>query len=77
MMGKRKMNTEQLTLRIDVNLLNELKSINPSLLTPSTKSDVEFKFRYGALGKYIARLIRKDIDERKEKAQLDVLDQFK
>ena len=71
------MNTEQITCRIDVDLLNELKSINPSLITPSTKVDKEFKFRYGALGKYITRLIKQDVVKRKEHKQEDILEQFR
>lgn len=63
-MTRNKKNTTALTLRIDVDLLAELQSINPALLTvdPNTKKP---KFRHGALGRYVSRLIREDIYQRK------------
>lgn len=75
-MGRRKMNTEQLTMRIDVDLLRKLKSINPALLTTAPNS-TQLKFRHGALGKYVARLIRADITEREKFRQTNILEEFK
>ena len=75
-MGKRIMNTEQITFRIDKELLSELKAINPALVTKSTKGEDQLKFRYGALGKYLTRLVRKDIEERKKMKQDETLRKF-
>ena len=63
-MTRNRKNTTAITLRIDVDLLAELQSINPALLTvdPNTKKP---KFRHGALGRYVSRLIREDIYQRK------------
>jgi hypothetical protein len=76
-MGRRKMDTVQVTCRINFNLLEELKLINPALVTQSTKPDVELKFRHGALGKYIGRLISADIEERKKRAEDELLAKFR
>lgn len=75
-MGRRKLNTEQLTCRVDVDLLNKLKSINPSLITLDTRPGKDIKFRHGAIGKYITRLIAEDVAKREDQKQLDILEKF-
>ena len=74
-MGRAKRNTQQIVCRIDCDLIDKLKSINPSLLTTDTVSG-NTKFRHGALGRYITRLISKDITEREKLLEDDVLRKF-
>ena len=74
-MGRGKMNTQQITCRIDCDLIDKLKSINPSLLTTDSISG-ELKFRHGALGRYVARLISDDIARREEQMKDEVLMRF-
>ena len=74
-MGRPKKNTVQFVCRVDFNVIESLKSINPSLMTQDSASG-ELKFRHGALGKYIQRLIIEDIDKRKEQKDDDVLIKF-
>ena len=76
-MGRRKMDTTQVTFRINVDLLDELKLINPSLVTADTRPDKGLKFRHGALGKYLARLVASDIEDRKTRTQDDLLEKFR
>lgn len=75
-MTRDRRNTQHLTLRIDIDLVDELKSTNPSLVTRSTKKEGELKFRHGALGRYISRLIREDIERLKKLQQDDLLKKF-
>ena len=70
-MGRAKRNTKAVLCRLDIDLIEELKSINPSLVTRDSVSE-ELKFRHGALGRYITRLITEDILKRKELLQDDV-----
>jgi len=70
-MPRPKKNTQQIVCRVDCNIISKLKSINPSLLTQDSVSG-ELKFRHGAWGKYIQRLITEDI-ERREKLRDDEL----
>lgn len=74
-MGRAKMNTQQIVCRIDCDLIDKLKSINPSLLTTDTVKG-QLKFRHGALGRYIARLIADDIERREKQMKDDVLRRF-
>lgn len=74
-MGRPKKNTVQFVCRIDFNVLESLKSINPSLMTQDASSG-KLKFRHGALGKYVQRLIIEDIEKRQEKKEDDVLVKF-
>lgn len=74
-MGRQKLNTVQITTRIDQGILEELHMVNPSLLTVDPVSR-KIKFRHGALSRYITRLIRKDIDERRDKDEENVLSDF-
>lgn len=69
------MNTQQIVCRIDCDLINKLKSINPSLLTTDTITGA-LKFRHGALGRYMARLIADDIAKREEQKKDEVLSRF-
>ncbi len=75
-MSRAKKNTVQLVCRIDFNVINKLKSINPSLITRDTVSG-KIKFRHGALGRYIQRLIDEDINKREGQKTEDILDRFK
>jgi len=52
-----------INLRVDVNLIEKLMAINPSLITKDQSSG-KLKFRHGALGRYIARLVREDLNKR-------------
>lgn len=77
-----KKNTVQLVCRVDFNVIDTLKSINPSLVTRDTVTG-KIKFRHGALGRYIQRLINEDIDKREERKEKegenddDILDRFR
>jgi hypothetical protein len=75
-MGRGKRNTQQVVCRIDCNIIEKLKSINPSLLTRDSVSGM-LKFRHGALGKYIQRLIQEDIEKRQDQHPVDILEQIK
>lgn len=74
-MARPKKNTIQLVCRIDFDLISKLKLINPSLVTRDTATG-QFKFRYGALGRYVQRLISEDIAKREKLMQDDVLGKF-
>jgi len=75
-MGRAKKNTVQVVCRVDFNVIAKLKSINPSLVTKDTVSG-NIKFRHGALGKYIQRLIIEDCAKRDLRKTEDILDRFK
>ncbi len=74
-MGRPRKNTIQVVCRIDFDLIAKLKSINPSLVTRDTATGA-IKFRHGALGKYVQRLISEDIEKREKLMQDDVLGKF-
>lgn len=74
-MGRAKRNTKAVLCRLDIDLIEKLKSINPSLVTRDTVSG-EIKFRHGALGRYITRLISEDIAKREEMLEDQVLKKF-
>lgn len=74
-MTRLRKNTMQVVCRIDINVINKLKSINPSLVTKDTVTD-KIKFRHGALGKYMQRLIIEDIERREELMKDDVMRRF-
>ena len=74
-MGRAKRNTKAVLCRIDIELIDKLKSINPSLVTRDTVTG-DIKFRHGALGRYITRLISDDIALREELLQDNVLAKF-
>ena len=59
----------------DIDLMEQLISINPSLVTRDSVSG-KIKFRHGALGKYLSRLIREDVEKRKKKRKEDALVNF-
>lgn len=61
--GRPKRNSVQLTFRLDFNYLEKLKLLNPQLLTTDISSG-QRKFRHGALGRYLERLIRADLEKR-------------
>ncbi|MCK5644190.1 MAG: hypothetical protein KAJ19_25550 [Gammaproteobacteria bacterium] len=65
----------QLVCRVDFDLIDKLKSINPSLVTRDTVTGA-IKFRHGALGRYVQRLISEDIEKREKLMQDDVLGKF-
>lgn len=67
--GRPKKSTVPLTFRLNVNYLEYLKSLNPQLLTRGP--DGEIKFRHGALGRYLERLIREDLERRADLAKID------
>lgn len=79
-MARPKKNTEQVTCRLNVNLVAKLKLINPAITTRDASSG-KIKFRYGALGSYIARLIQEDVEKREKLLGLmeptDILDKFR
>ena len=75
-MGRPKKNTLQLVCRIDCNVIDKLKLINPSLLTRDVVTE-ELKWRHGALGKYIQRLLIEDIAKREDRHQDDLLERYK
>ena len=76
-MTRAKKNTVQVVCRVDFNVIDKLKSINPSLVTRDTVSN-KIKFRHGALGRYIQRLIDEDITKREgQKTDEDILDRFR
>lgn len=62
--GQPRKDTLQLTCRINVNTLELLKSTNPTLCTRDPSSGA-IKFRHGALGRYVERLILEDVNARK------------
>ena len=74
-MGRAKRNTKAILCRIDIDLITKLKSINPSLVTRDTVTN-EIKFRHGALGRYMTRLITEDIEKREKMLEDDVLKKF-
>ncbi len=79
-MPRAKKNTVQLVCRVDFNIISKLKSINPSLVTKDASSG-DIKFRHGALGKYIQRLITDDLAKRgkriDEEPPEDILERFR
>lgn len=74
-MARPRKNTMQLVCRVDFDLIDKLKSINPSLVTRDTVTGA-IKFRHGALGRYVQRLISEDIEKREKLMQDDVLGKF-
>jgi len=74
-MARPKKDTQQVVCRIDCNVITKLKLINPSLLTQDASSG-KLKFRHGALGKYIQRLIMEDTKRREGQAEQDILEKF-
>ncbi len=74
-MPRPRKDTEQVVCRIDCNLMSKLKLINPSLITRDASSG-KMKYRHGALGKYISRLIAQDIAKREELHKDDLLKRF-
>jgi hypothetical protein len=50
--------------------MEKLKLLNPQLLTRA--SDGSPKFRHGALGRYLERLIREDLEKRADLAKIDI-----
>lgn len=74
-MARPRKNTQQFVCRIDCNVIGKLKSINPSLVTKDSVTG-DIKFRHGALGKYIQRLLIEDIEKREKLQEDDVLSRF-
>jgi len=74
-MARPKKDTQQIVCRVDCNVITKLKLINPSLLTQDAASG-KLKFRHGALGKYIQRLIMEDTERREGQVQEDILEKF-
>ena len=62
--GRPKRDTVQVTFRINFNYMEKLKLLNPQLLTRDAENKP--KFRHGALGRYIERLIREDLEKREK-----------
>lgn len=60
--GRPKRNSVQVTFRLDFNYMEKLKLLNPQLLTRDQSGSP--KFRHGALGRYLERLIREDLEKR-------------
>jgi len=71
-MPRPRKNTQQVVCRVDCNVISKLKSINPSLVTRDSVTQ-DIKFRHGALGKYIQRLLIEDIEKREKILEDDVL----
>jgi len=63
--GRPKKDTVQVTFRLNFDYLQQLKLLNPQLLTRDPATN-EPKFRHGALGRYLERLIREDLEKREE-----------
>ena len=74
-MPRPRKNTVQVNARVDGNVIDALTAINPSLVTRDSVSG-KIKFRHGAFGKYLERLIRADIEERKKRRTDNQLDNF-
>lgn len=74
-MARPKRNTQQIVCRIDCNVIDKLKSINPSLLTKDSVTG-DLKFRHGAWGKYIQRLLVEDIEKREKLRDDELLRRF-
>jgi hypothetical protein len=68
--GRPKKSTVQVTFRLNFDYLQKLKLLNPQLLTRN--SDGDPKFRHGALGRYLERLIREDLEKRADLAKIDI-----
>jgi hypothetical protein len=62
--GRPKKDTVQVTFRLNFDYMEKLKLINPQLLTRDSEGNS--KFRHGALGRYIQRLIREDLEKRQK-----------
>ena len=63
--GRPRKSTVQVTFRINFDYMEKLKLLNPQLMTRDTTTGKP-KFRHGALGRYIERLIREDLEKRAE-----------
>lgn len=68
--GRPKKSTVQVTFRINFDYVEKLKLINPQLTTQTPEGRV--KFRHGALGRYLERLIRTDLEQRADLAKIDL-----
>lgn len=75
-MPRPRQNTMQITFRIDVEVLAELKQANPSIFAIEPGSG-KIKFGHGMLRKYLTRLIRADIAQRNEHKQKSLEERFK
>lgn len=73
-MGRRKMDTTDIHVMIGRETLEEISVVNPSLLTRDLNG--EYKFRHGALGKYIERLMKQDIVQRKKSIEQNLYEVF-
>ncbi len=62
-MTRNRKDTMAINLRVDINLIEKLMSINPSITTKDLTTG-KVKFRHGALGRYIARLVNEDLNKR-------------
>lgn len=69
--GRPKRNSVQVTFRLDFNYLSKLKLLNPQLLVTDISSG-QRKFRHGALGRYLERLIREDLERRAEPLNINL-----
>lgn len=74
-MGRLRRNTQALNFRVDSELLLRLQKINPAITTQDINTQ-ETKFRHGALGKYMSRLITEDIEKREARRNDDILKEF-
>ena len=71
-----KKNTMAVNFRIDINIISKLQSINPAITTIDSVTG-KTKFRHGALGRYIQRLIQEDINKREARKPDEILDRFR
>lgn len=69
--GRPKKDTRQVKVWIQNSTMEELKKVNPRLITIAPGG--EPKFRYGSLGRYIERLILEDVARRKEKLNAPIM----
>lgn len=72
-MSRKKRNTTLICGRVDNNVIESLLTINPSLAKHDSSTT---RFRHGAIGKYLERLIRADIEERKKMQEDELLGPF-
>lgn len=65
-MTRARKNTRQVCIHLNAQVFEDLAQYNPQIMTRDSVS-LEPKFRHGALSRYVERLIRQDLDERKLK----------
>lgn len=70
--GRPRTNTVQVTFRLNFDYYEKLKLINPQLTTRDNSGNI--KFRHGALGRYLSRLIKQDLDKRNAQFTQEALD---